>query len=1317
MFKQCICFGGSTVILVSAASLAFAQGWPAEIAAAKMALPPGFQATLIAGEPAVRQPVAIDFDERGRLWVMQYLQYPNPAGLKRVKVDRYSRTAYDRMPEPPPRGPRGDDRLSILEADSANPGKVRTRDFVNGLNLGSGFAFGFGGVFVLQAPYLLFYPDRNRDDVPDSTPEVLLTGFGMEDAHSVANSLTWGPDGWLYGCQGSTVTARIRGIEFQQGVWRYHPLTKKFELFCEGGGNSWGLDFDRHGNLLYSTNYGGFVMLHGVQGGYYWKAFGKHGALHNPHTYGFFDHVPHAHFTGGHVSVGGIFYQADQFPREFRDRYIAADLLGHGINWHKLHPVGSSFRSEHGGELLHANDTSFAPSDVTLGPDGCVYVADWNDVRTAHPDPDAEWDRSTGRIYRVSYGAAPVVKPFDLSRQSSLELVQLLDHPNIWFRRTAHRLLAERRDRGILPALQERLFAGSDERALWALWALYVSGGFTEELAARSLHHPNEDVRRWAVRYVGDENQASESIARILEELAARDSSVVVRSQLACTAKRLPANQAIPIIRNLVVRDQDTDDPHIPLLIWWAIERHATSSPAAFESLVALPEFKKTRLAREILVPRLIRRFAAEGNAVTDGALCRILRASTERDASLAALEQGIEERTTPRLSEALIQLLREWRRGSAGDSRLIRLLARQGDGETQQALLERAVDPTTQRAERVAFLRTLGDLGAPGPVRPILGLIGGVESVPIQKAALTTLQRLDSPEVSEGLLKVWPHLAPALKPMAAGILLSRKAWAQGLLGAVQAGRIPALEIPLEELATVRALGDASLDELVRKHWGSVASKTPEEKLAEVRRLNNDLRAAAGDFHAGHALFKQHCSSCHQLFGEGAAIGPELTHANRTDRDFLLVSLVDPSAVIRKEYLCYTIQTTDGRVLHGLIVEQSPAHISLVNNRAEKTMVERRLIESMSESPVSLMPENLYRELRPQQLRDLFAYLQSPRAPEAPAPTRLYDNRLTPLRDPAPLLADHPEFIEPVREVARYEAPLLVDDAQADLQVRAWRFSYNARGIIEMPNRLQASATAVIMVHPWGIDDGQGWNTPEPAGAADFCTPAKNALAARHTREVVNPFLKSLRGKVSLILYSLPGSEDAIRHKLYRSFTHKPSADERQTGARELAGKLHAFSYQAKPLPKSVTLSRDSAVRDYFRQMPGLDAGPRFNNPGFWDLPIPVTRDVDVHPDDVVIYDAAGYSPLREFLKKHGIRNVLLTGYATDMCYCKTTAGYQNLDKDFNVFLVGDATLATFPANSTPRSATNAAISFAAIDHLITQVSWIKYQPKEKVQK
>jgi nicotinamidase-related amidase len=262
-----------------------------------------------------------------------------------------------------------------------------------------------------------------------------------------------------------------------------------------------------------------------------------------------------------------------------------------------------------------------------------------------------------------------------------------------------------------------------------------------------------------------------------------------------------------------------------------------------------------------------------------------------------------------------------------------------------------------------------------------------------------------------------------------------------------------------------------------------------------------------------------------------------------------------------------------------------------------------------------------------------------------------------------------------------------------------------------MPNRLRAQNTAVIMVHPWGIDDGQGWNTPEPAGCADFCTPTKNHLAARHTREVINPFLKSLRGKVACVMYSLPGGEDTIRKKLYRSLRGRPTEAERKQGATELRAKLSGFHYRGEPVPATLSLSADKPVIDYFKQFPGLDAGSRFNNAGYWDLPIPVTRDIDVDPDDIVIYDAEGYELLKTFLQQHGVRHVLLTGYATDMCFCKTTAGYENLSKDFNVFLVGDATLATFPANKTPKHATNAHLSYAALNQLITQISWIRYEP------
>jgi nicotinamidase-related amidase len=321
---------------------------------------------------------------------------------------------------------------------------------------------------------------------------------------------------------------------------------------------------------------------------------------------------------------------------------------------------------------------------------------------------------------------------------------------------------------------------------------------------------------------------------------------------------------------------------------------------------------------------------------------------------------------------------------------------------------------------------------------------------------------------------------------------------------------------------------------------------------------------------------------------------------------------------------------------------------------------------------------------------------------------RTYDNRLRPIKNPAPLLADHPDYVEPIRTGPRFEAATLVDDPDADLEVRAWRFSYNARGIIEVPNRLSAKKTALIVVHPWGIDDGQGWKSPEPAGVAFQCTPYKNKLVLKHMSDVINPLLKAHRGQVGIVAYSLPGTEDAIRKKIYRSVRQEPTDEQRREGAKELQQKLASFKYEGEPLPREIKVSSDKPVADYFKAFPGLDAGPRFNNAGFWDLPIPVARPIDVAAKDLVFYDAEGYSVVKDFLTKQGIRHVLVLGYNTDMCVISTTCGYKNFRQDFNVFLVGDATLATFPAHDTPKYATTAAVAFAALDLFITQASWIK---------
>lgn len=399
------------------------EGLSPEDAVAKMTLPPGFKATLFAGEPDVMQPIAFAIDDRGRLWVAEAYTYP-----KRAKEGE------------------GKDRILVLE-DTDGDGKFNKRTvFMEGMNLISGIELGFGGVYVGAAPYLMFIPIADGDEPkPAGKPEILLDGWDYErDTHETLNSFKWGPDGWLYGCHGvfcPSLVGKPGAPESERqwvdaAIWRYHPTKKIFEIFAEGTSNPWGFDFDERGQLFEEACVIPH-LFHMIQGGRYQRQGGEHFTINSEETARneknrdknsrkpifpyFYDDIKtvadHVHYAGdkgphagngrsdsaggGHAHAGLMIYQGDNWPHEYRGKIFIGNIHGQRINMDIPERKGSGFVAKHGKDMINFNDKWSQVINFQTGPDGAVYFIDWYDKNQCHHNNESGHDRNNGRIYKV----------------------------------------------------------------------------------------------------------------------------------------------------------------------------------------------------------------------------------------------------------------------------------------------------------------------------------------------------------------------------------------------------------------------------------------------------------------------------------------------------------------------------------------------------------------------------------------------------------------------------------------------------------------------------------------------------------------------------------------------------------------------------------------------------------------------------------------------------------------------------------------------------------------------------------------------------
>jgi putative heme-binding domain-containing protein len=465
-----------------------------------------------------------------------------------------------------------------------------------------------------------------------------------------------------------------------------------------------------------------------------------------------------------------------------------------------------------------------------------------------------------------------------------------------------------------------------------------------------------------------------------LVELARKEPSPVVRSQLACSAKRLPGPDCLAIVRELLTHKEDVDDPHIPLLLWWAIEDKATSDRALVLRLLDLPEAWRAPLMSKHIVERLARRYMAGGSDADLGTCARLIEAApgpAEVDQLVRGMEKALDGRYLPKVPAPLEKHLAELWSKQPRSATTLRLALRLGSPPAYEEALRLAADAKTPVADRAGLIEIVGQMGKADCVPALLKLLGEGENTKVRLAALAALQPFGNKEIADTVLELYPKFPAELRPRAQGLLCNRPASALGLLQAVDTGKINAKEIALDQLQRVVMFNNKELTKLVEKHWGKLGGASSGEKISRMRAVANMLRNGQGKPANGKALFTKTCAVCHTLFGEGNKVGPDLTTVDRKNLDFLLSSIVDPSAFIRPEFVAYTVETKDGRVLTGLIVESSPKAVTLLDGKNEKTVVAKDNIESQSPSPISLMPEKLLDTLDEQEIRDLFSYLRS----------------------------------------------------------------------------------------------------------------------------------------------------------------------------------------------------------------------------------------------------------------------------------------------------------------------------------------------------